>query len=788
MRKPTALTFLFMAGSLAAVLHAQGPAIGKCPVLPANDIMNTPIDTLPVAANSNTYIQNSGPGVGLHPDFGSGSYDGAPLGIPFVTVPGTQYKYPATFDYASESDPGPYAIPLNAPIQGGPNATGDRHVIAVDTDNCILYELYYAFPQTASWSAGSGAIYNLYSSALRPAGWTSTNAAGTPNFPGLVRYDEVASGEIRHAINMTLAYTRNAYIWPARHAASYSSDLGLPPLGQRFRLKANFDISTFSPANQVILRALKKYGAMLNDNGANWFIAGDNDPRWDNTDLHQLGAVVAANFEAVDVSSLMIDPNSGTAKQPPAPVANTVFSPIHVNAGGGAYTDSTGTAWSADTGYGAAGGTYAQSVSIANTNDPALYQTSRYGQFTYTFSVPNGSYVVNLKFAEPVMGGPGQRVFDVNINGAPALSNFDICQQAGGMRIALDRSFPVSVSNGQVAIAFLPGSANWPTVNGIEVLASSTSTGGATTPSTSGFNPIRVNSGGQNYTDPNGTAWGADSGFVDGNTYAVSGTVSGTTAQALYRTSRWGVFSYRFAVPNGSYTVNLKFAEPVMRGSGQRIFNVAINGAAALTGFDIFAQAGAVMTALDKSFPVNVTNGQIEIAFTAGSQNWPTVNGIEIVAGSAVTSAPSTGAELVRVNAGDGGYTDASGAIWSADAGFTGGYTYASGGTVSGTTSQRLYQTSRWGVFSYQFAVPNGTRTVNLKFAEPVMGGAGQRLFNVSINGAAVLTDFDIYAQAGGIMRALDKSFSVNVTGGQIAIAFTAGPQNWPTVSAIEIY
>jgi hypothetical protein len=251
------------------MLHAQGPVIGKCPVLPANDIMNTPIDTLPVAANSAVYIQNSGPGVGLHPDFGSGSWEGAPLGLPFITVSGSQYKYPASFAYASESDPGPYAIPMNAPIQGGPDATGDRHVIAVDTDNCISYELYRAFPQGSSWIGDSGAIFNLYSSALRPAGWTSTNAAGTAMLPGLVRYEEVASGEIRHAINMTLAYTRNTNIWPARHWASYSSDPTLPPMGQRFRLRADFDISTFSPTNQIILRALKKYGAILMDNGAN---------------------------------------------------------------------------------------------------------------------------------------------------------------------------------------------------------------------------------------------------------------------------------------------------------------------------------------------------------------------------------------------------------------------------------------------------------------------------------------------------------------------------------------
>ncbi|MBZ5582640.1 MAG: malectin [Acidobacteriia bacterium] len=792
------LSAALLASGVAAVLHAQAPTVGNCAVFPANDIWNMPVDTLPVSPNSANYISRSGPGVGLHPDFGSGSYQGVPLGIPWITVPGTQPMIPVYFNmYGSQSDPGPYAIPLSAPIQGGPSSTDDRHVIAVDTDNCILYELWSAYPGAAGWTAGSGAIYNLKSSALRPDGWTSTNAAGTPNYPGLLRYDEVASGEIRHAINFTLAYTQAAHVWPARHDASSSHDTGLAPMGQRFRLKASVDISTFSSTNQVILRAMKKYGLMLNDNGANWFIAGDNDPRWDNTDLHNLAGITGGMFEAVDVSPLMINSNSGAATQPTASTANTTFTPIHVNAGGPAYTDSKGVAWSADTGYGGAGSTYATSASISNTSDPALYQTSRYGQFTYTFSVPNGSYTVNLKFADPVMGAAG-RVFNVAINGAAVLSNFDIAAQAGGARRALDESFPVSVSGGQIAVAFTQGSTNWPTVNGIEVLAggsaggsgSSTpgsSTGGSTTGS---FTPIRVNAGGNSYSDPNGTVWSADTGFVNGGAYAVSGAVQGTSAQPLYQTSRWGAFSYRFAVPNGSYTVNLKFAEPVMSAANQRVFNVAINGWAALSNFDLVAQAGGKMIALDKSFPVTVASGQIQIDFTAGSQNWPTVNGIEIVAGSGASAPPpaSSASALFRVNAGGSGYTDAAGVSWSGDSAFSGGSTYATASSVAGTSSQPLYQTSRYGAFSYIFPVSNGAHTVNLKFAEPVMQWPGQRLFNVAINGSTVLANFDICAQAGGMLRTLDQPFTVNVTGGQITIDFLAGSQNWPTVNAIEIY
>ena len=301
--------------TLAAVAQATPPTIGNCTVLPADNIWNTPIDQLPLDANSATYVATIGAGTTLHADFGAGLYGGGPIGIPFITVPGTQTKYPATFQYADESDPGPYAVPLNAPIEGGSQSTGDRHAIAVDVDQCILYELYYAFPQTSSWNAGSGAIFNLLSNALRPAGWTSADAAGLPIMPGLVRYDEVASGEIRHAIRLTVPQTRHAYIWPARHYASSLTDPKYPPMGQHFRLKANFDISSFSAEDQVVLRAMKKYGMMIADNGSAWFISGAPDDRWNNTNLGDLRRVVGSDFEAVDVSSLMIDPNSGQARQ-----------------------------------------------------------------------------------------------------------------------------------------------------------------------------------------------------------------------------------------------------------------------------------------------------------------------------------------------------------------------------------------------------------------------------------------------------------------------------------------
>lgn len=307
------------------MLSAQPPTlpIGTCTVFPANSIWNTPVDTLPVSANSATWVNTIGATSPAHADFGSGTWDGGPIGIPFVLVPGTQTKYPATFDYADESDKGPYAIPLNAPIEGGSGSTGDRHAIAVDTDNCILHELYAAYPQAASWTAGSGANFDLKSNALRPATWTSADAAGLPIMPGLVRYDEVASGEILHALRFTVPNTLRAYVWPARHYASSLTDPKYPPMGQRFRLKASFDISTYPAEVQVILRALKKYGMMIADNGSAWFLSGEPDSRWNNDDLGTFRNITGAAFEAVDVSSLMVDPNSGQAVQPGVSVTVT---------------------------------------------------------------------------------------------------------------------------------------------------------------------------------------------------------------------------------------------------------------------------------------------------------------------------------------------------------------------------------------------------------------------------------------------------------------------------------
>jgi len=303
---------------LCPALASAGPLVGACPVLPADNAWNARVDTLPRHANSDAYIATIGATRGVHPDFGT-VYEGAPIGIPYLTVPGTQARVRVAFDYDDESDPGPYPIPPDAPVEGGPQSDGDRHVLVVDRDNCVLYELFYAYRQTdGSWEAGSGAIYDLRSNELRPAGWTSADAAGLPIFPGLVRYDEVAAGEIAHALRFTAPQTQSAYVWPARHEASSLTGSQFPPMGLRLRLKASFDLSGFSPPVQVVLQALKRYGMILADNGSAWFVSGVPDSRWnDDMLVGELARVKGSDFEAVDMDSLEVSPDSGATK--PAP-------------------------------------------------------------------------------------------------------------------------------------------------------------------------------------------------------------------------------------------------------------------------------------------------------------------------------------------------------------------------------------------------------------------------------------------------------------------------------------
>jgi hypothetical protein len=252
---------------------------------------------------------------GAHPDFGSGNVDGAPFGIPVTAVPAGQARVPVTFEYGDESDPGPYPIPAKALVEGGPNADGDRHVIALDSAACKVWELFDAHPQgNGSWRAGSGAVFDLRSNALRRTGWTSADAAGLSVYAGLVRYDEVAAGRIDHVIRMTAARTQKKFVWPARHAASSSTDAALPPMGAWFRLKASVDVSRFPPQARVVAEALKRHGAIIADNGSSWFISGTQDERWSNDALNALKSLKGSDFEAVDVGGMMRDPNSGAVR------------------------------------------------------------------------------------------------------------------------------------------------------------------------------------------------------------------------------------------------------------------------------------------------------------------------------------------------------------------------------------------------------------------------------------------------------------------------------------------
>jgi hypothetical protein len=276
------------------------PAAPSCPIFPANNPWNDRVDNLPVASNSAQMIASIGLDTGLHPDFGSGLWDGARIGIPITVVRSGVPKSRVSFDYADESDRGPYPIPAGVRIEGG----GDRHALIVDSSTCRLYELYALQRTGSGWHAGSGAIWSLRSNRLRPAGWTSADAAGLPILPGLVRWREVAQGRIDHALRFTVDRSRRAYVYPARHAASDLTGPDLPPMGLRVRLRADYPIAGFPLQARVVLAALKTYGMIVADNGSSWYISGEPSAHWSNDDLHTLGRVPGSAFEVVDTSSL----------------------------------------------------------------------------------------------------------------------------------------------------------------------------------------------------------------------------------------------------------------------------------------------------------------------------------------------------------------------------------------------------------------------------------------------------------------------------------------------------
>jgi hypothetical protein len=320
-----------VSGLLGLALVASGPVAGgaplpgagACPFFPADNVWHADVSRLPVHPRSADWITSmGGPGRRLHPDFGPND-GGQPYGIPYAVVPGSTAKVAVTFDYADESDPGPYPFGPGTPIEGG----SDAHALVVDKDRCVLYELFAADWNGGHPTAGSGAIWDLRSHALRPSGWTSADAAGLPILPGLLRRDEVVAGEVDHAIRLTASRTDQSFVWPARHQAAASRDPALPPMGAWFRLKAGFDLSRFRPDTQVVLRAMQRHGLIVADNGSNWYFTGTSEPGWDSDLLDQLKTIPAGAFEAVDTASLMAAPDSGRVASAAAPVTSPTIAP-----------------------------------------------------------------------------------------------------------------------------------------------------------------------------------------------------------------------------------------------------------------------------------------------------------------------------------------------------------------------------------------------------------------------------------------------------------------------------
>jgi len=323
-----------------ALTIVSGPSVGGVSIFPLDHIWNTRVDSLPVDSRSADYVGAIGSIAYLHADFGSGLYEGNPIGIPYNIVSGSQQKKTVIFEYADESDVGPYPIPDNPFIEGG----SDHHLVIIDRDAKILYELFAAEKKAdESWAAGSGAVFNLSDYTLRPSGWTSADAAGLAILPGLVRYDEVNAGEINHALRFTAPSTRRAYIWPARHYASSITDPAYPPMGQRFRLKSSFNTSGYPYQAQIVLKALKKYGMILSDNGAPWYITGAPNEQWNNDALHTLHQIKGTDFEAVDSSSLMINQDSGQALVNPVVTMSSHRIGVFLNGGWWIDTNGDGT-------------------------------------------------------------------------------------------------------------------------------------------------------------------------------------------------------------------------------------------------------------------------------------------------------------------------------------------------------------------------------------------------------------------------------------------------------------
>jgi hypothetical protein len=374
----------------SGVSAGQGGSLNGFRPFTVNNPWNQDISAAPVDPNSGATINFIGSGIGLHPDFGAGQYNGSDMGIPYMVVDSSQAPVAIHFTaYGDESDPGPMPVPANALIEGDPNpGNGDRHVLVLDNSTCFLYELYSSYPNAdGSWNAASAAVWDLTTDEQRPWTWTSADAAGLPIFPGLVRYDEVAAGQIQHALRFTLQQSQAAFVPPASHFAANSTNPLAAPMGMRLRLKSSFDVSGYSANVQVILKALKKYGMIMADNGSSMYISGAPDNRWDNNDLHNLSQVTAADFEVVQMNPVYTASNIPQGSAPN--IASFSASASMISAG-----QSSTLAWTVtgasylivSPGLGAVRGTSA-TVSPSLTTTYTLYATNQYGRSTASVTV-----------------------------------------------------------------------------------------------------------------------------------------------------------------------------------------------------------------------------------------------------------------------------------------------------------------------------------------------------------------------------------------------------------------
>jgi hypothetical protein len=372
------------------IATGQGASLNGFVPFPADNAWNQDISSAPVDPNSDAIINFIGPSIGLHPDFGSGEYNGSSIGIPYVVVDSSQSLVNVDFTaYGDESDPGPMPVPASAPIEGYPNpGNGDRHVLVIDKSNCFLYELYSSYPNSdGSWNAGSAAIWDLQNGEQRPWTWTSADAAGLSIFAGLVRYDEVTAGKIQHAIRFTLPQSQAAMIPPASHWAATSTNSLAAPMGMRLRLKASYDISSFSPTVQVILTALQHYGMIMADNGSAMYLSGAPNEGWNNDDLHNLGQVPASAFEVVQMNPIYTSSNVPQGAAPT--IASFTASSANVSSGTQVTLNwqVTGASYYVvSPQVGAVRGT-SVIVTPTQTTTYTLYATNQYGRNTATVTV-----------------------------------------------------------------------------------------------------------------------------------------------------------------------------------------------------------------------------------------------------------------------------------------------------------------------------------------------------------------------------------------------------------------